>query len=65
MPNRKAGIYVLMLVVLTACTKQDITPGSRFTEVKTVDIDLLQSNQQTIFGLLEANATTSQTKADI
>jgi hypothetical protein len=63
----KVNLYALLLIALTACTKQEIVPSSPLSALQsdTSYAVALQLPQLTTFGLIEENSTDAQTKADM
>jgi hypothetical protein len=64
---RKVNLYALLLIALTACTKQEIVPSSALSSLQpdTSYAAGVQLPQLTTFGLIEENTTEDQTKADM
>lgn len=66
MLNRKASLYAVLIFMLTACTKQDIAPVIQTIRVTSVSTEITKSpSVQTVFGLIEKQSTTEQTRADM
>jgi hypothetical protein len=67
--TRKVNLYALLLIALTACTKQEIILSSASSALLRSDTSYAAAQQQmplqTTFGLIEENATDDQTKADM
>ena len=68
MSPRKVPLYAMLLIAVTACTKQEIIPSSA-SSVSLSDASYAAAQQQilyqTIFGLIEEKASDEQTKADM
>ncbi len=65
---RKANLYALLLIVLAACTKQEIIPSSETSALNssiTSEATQQQLPYQTTFGLIEEKATDNQEQTDM
>lgn len=74
MLNRKASLYAVLLIAVTACTKQETTPINQSVEATSVDqlwwpgknqMPVPNPNEQTIFGLTQDHAQNQTTMEGI